>query len=140
MPVTQLSKVPQKSAVCCMIARRKSAACETDIGQLGHISRHLVPDEQQTIFLQAPFTYWGVYIAALTLTIQGQTVFGAKDVRQKLKGILGDLWDTPGAKAGSVMPSDAVEGSKYSGGFDCLRIVQQGKRPTYCWIGFKSEQ
>lgn len=101
--------------------------------------RQLVAEEQQAIFLRVPFTYWGVYLAGLTLTLDRQLVFGAKDVRTRLQGLLGELWDKPGAKAGSVLPSDASEGSKYAGGYDCLRIVDRGKRPTYCWVGFRTE-
>lgn len=102
----------------------------------GVIPRQLTPEEQQSIFLRVPFTYWGVYIAGLTLTLEGQHVFGAKDLRRRLQSLLGELWDTPGAKAGSVLPGDAAEGSKYADGYACLRIVQQGKRPMYCWLGF----
>jgi len=100
-------------------------------------SRQLVVDEQQAVFSRAPFTFWGVYIAGLTLTLDGQPVFGAKDVRQKLQFLLGNLWDTSGAKAGSVLPGDATEGSKYANGFDCLQIVEPGKRPLYIWQGFR---
>lgn len=103
----------------------------------GFYPRRLDESEQQAIFLQASFTYWGVYLAALTLTLDGKPVFGTKDIRTRLQGLLGTLWNTPGAKAGSVLPSDASEASKYAAGYDCLRIVEQGKRPTYCWMGFK---
>lgn len=104
----------------------------------GVSARLLDVAEQQAVFLRVPFTYWGVYIAGLTLTLNGQTTFGAKDLRTKLQSLLGGLWDTPGAKAGSVLPGDAADGSKYADGYDCLQIVSPGKRPTYCWIGFRS--
>lgn len=110
------------------------------LASMGYMTRPLISEEQQTAFLHAPFTHWGVYIAGLALTLDGHAVFGAKDVRQKLQSLLGELWDTPGAKAGSVLPSEASEGNKAAGDFDCLRVVQQGKRPTYIWIGFKTSR
>lgn len=109
------------------------------LASMGYVTRQLVEEEQQTVFLQAPFTHWGVYIAGLALTLDGKAVFGAKDLRQKLQGLLGELWDTPGAKAGSLLPSEALEGNNAANGYDCLRIVGQGKRPKYVWIGFKAE-
>ncbi|MGV3526963.1 MAG: hypothetical protein ACO1RX_22290 [Candidatus Sericytochromatia bacterium] len=78
-------------------------------------------------------------IASLSLTLDSQEVFGAKNIRLKLQSLLGNLLDKLGAKAGSIMPGDAVEGSKYSSGYDCLQIVMHVKRPTYQWLGFNNK-
>ncbi len=92
--------------------------------------------EQRVIFQQAPFTMWSVYIGSFLLTLKGKPVFQPKDLRAELQILMGESWDTAGARPTSVLPSDASEGSKYANGYDCLRIAHQGKRPFYSWIGF----
>jgi|GEM_PF-6542852 hypothetical protein len=93
---------------------------------------------QKDIFLSKAnkFTQWANYIAALILTKDGKNEFTPSDIRGKLKEILGDLYNKPGAKVSGFLTADVEINSNHHKKYPSLEKTDKG----YKFVGFPVKQ
>jgi len=96
--------------------------------------KHIKDKVQKEIFLTKAnlFTQWANYIAALILTKEGKIEFTASDIKDKLKVILGNLYNEPGARESGLLTADIEINSNHHKGFPSIKRTNNG----YKFVGF----
>lgn len=99
--------------------------------------KYIYDPYEKEIFLTKATQYkmWANYIAGLVLANEGYTEFHITDVRRVLKRLLGELYDSTGAKESALLTADMADTSNWHFGYPCLKKIG-GRRGYYKFIGF----
>jgi hypothetical protein len=103
--------------------------------------KYIQDQDQRRIFLTKATQYkmWANYIAGLMLTNKGYKEFHITDIRKELRGLLGSLYDGPGAKESGLLTQDMAYSSNWHFGYPCLEKID-GKPGYYRFVGFPKER
>lgn len=133
-PFRQLNKGNTKAAVPSTTTGNER---NLELLRLALGERHIKDEKQKKIYVTKAkqFRMWGNYIAAAVLNNSGKLNFTAKEIRDTLRILLGDIYNTPGAMESSLCTADMEIGSKYNMNYPFLKRLDN-RKGRYTFMGF----